>query len=92
MAIVRNDISDFSDIGKSAYCGTDHAVIRPAEFSDRFDCDKLLAYMPEIYGKAERDAEFPDFLSQWVPVCMRRARLNVLEAESGFCAGFAFGH
>lgn len=91
MALVRSGSGSFSSIIAAAYGNTGNAKIRPGVRSDRFDCDKLLMYAPQVYRKISLPQDVPSYLSLWQEYVRRgMAEVRVLEAESGFCAGFAF--
>jgi len=88
MAIVHEGGDDFSVIAENAYREVAGAVVRPGTRADRFDCDKLLWYDPAVYGQT-RDPEFPDYLSLWPQVLQGNAAVDVVQAQSGFCAGYS---
>lgn len=90
MAIVAKTVPDFAAVVEKAYGRTGSAFVREGTFSDRFDCDKLLWYAPEVYGKVQRHPEFPDYLTLWPWASKNRVQIPVLETVSGFAAGFAF--
>lgn len=89
MAIVSRTEKDFASILQKAYGSTEDAFIRKGSFNDRFDCDKLLWYAPEVYGKVQKHELFPDYLQLWSWAKKHSAPLCVLETSSGFCAGYA---
>ena len=92
MAIVSRRVPNFSAVIKKAYGNTDSAIVRAGTFCDRFDCDKLLWYAPEVYGQVKRHPEFPDYLRLWAWTRQKHVPLYVLETASGFCAGYAVRH
>ena len=89
MAIVSEKFPDFSAIIRKAYSDTSSAFVRNGTFSDRFDCDKLLWYAPEVYGKTACHPLCPDYLRLWTWAQRNNVPLHVLETVTGFCAGFA---
>ncbi len=90
MVFVQPRAGAFSDIVKKAYSSTGNAKIRQGTLSDRFDCDKLLMYAPEVYGKVIPRKDIPMYLSLWQEyVCTGKTRVAVLETETGFCSGYA---
>lgn len=91
MVLMRPGVGNFSELLEKAYGDTSGAIIRPGVFADRFDCDKLLMYAPEIYGKVSMPPEVSSYLSLWYEhAAPGKCTVKVLESRSGFCAGFAF--
>lgn len=86
MAIVQKDALPFPMIAEKAYADPAGAFVREGTLCDRFDCDKLLAYVPAVYETPARGA---DYLTCWRLVRLGEAKITVLEARSGFCAGYA---
>lgn len=89
MVIVSKRITDFAAIMEMAYGRTESAVVREGTVCDRFDCDKLLGYAPEVYGRIAQHPVFPGYLNLWGWSRKNHVPIYVLEAVSGFCAGYA---
>ena len=88
MALLAKKYASFAEITAEAYADTANAVVRPGEMADRFDCDKLLPYVPEVYFNRPT---MPDYITSYFLLNQQTAeRPVVLEAASGCCAGFRF--
>lgn len=90
MVIVNRKERDFAAILRRAYGDTAGAAIRPGTPGDRFDCDKLLAYAPEVFEKIPTDPQIPDYLTLHCHEKRENRPIQVLETRSGFCAGYAW--
>ena len=91
MVLMRNSAApSFGEVTAAAYHDTTGATIRDGTLADRFDCDKLLRYAPEVYRKIPVEGKAPSYLALWEEhVRFGRANVKVLVARSGFCAGYA---
>lgn len=91
MALVRNGVASFAAVAEEAYRDVSGGTIRDGNLADRFDCDKLLRYATEVYRKIDPAGKATSYLSLWEEyVRPGRAKVKVLVAKSGFCAGYAY--
>ena len=91
MALMRDSAVSFGEVTAAAYRDASGATIRGGTLADRFDCDKLLRYAPEVYRKIAVEGKAPSYLALWEEyVRFDRANVKVLVARSGFCAGYAY--
>jgi GNAT superfamily N-acetyltransferase len=91
MALMRDCGTTFAAVAEEAYRDPSGAAIRDGNLADRFDCDKLLRYVPEVYGKLAPTGKAASYLSLWEEyVRFDRAKVKVLVARSGFCAGYLY--
>ena len=92
MALMRDPaVPSFGTVTAEAYRDASGATIRDGTLADRFDCDKLLRYAPEVYRKIPVEGKASSYLALWEEyVRFGRAKVKVLVARSGFCAGYAY--
>ena len=91
MALLRDAGGSFEAVAAEAYRDASGASLRDGTLADRFDCDKLLRYAPEVYGRLVPEGKASSYLSLWEEyVRSGMAKVKVLVARSGFCAGYIY--
>ncbi|MBO7147562.1 MAG: GNAT family N-acetyltransferase [Lentisphaeria bacterium] len=86
---------DFLSEAKQVYSGRKITEVRPGRISDQFDCDKFLAYTPEIYHRklsfrTGPAAQVEDFRLAFQETLSSRAVVCTALNEKKECCGYAF--
>lgn len=85
----------FLDTAQEAFSGNRIAEIRRGTIGDQFDCDKFLAYIPEIRNRAfpfrgGPSAAIPEFRLAFQEALGNRGTVNVALNSRNECVGYAF--
>ena len=85
----------FLSEAKRVFSGSRIAEIRPGRIGDQFDCDKFLAYVPEVLKReypfrAGPAAQVDDFRSAYQEALGGRAVIFTALNELDECCGYAF--